>query len=235
MRQIIEKIVNRLGKHRSFVLDPQMSFWDVMMMSCHISEWALHGTLIKLFFRQASGLVLVGRGVRIRHPRYLTVGRNFIIEDYAEIMALSKQGIICGDNVTIGAYATIKPSSYYGKNMGEGLRIGNNSNIGRYSFVGCSGFIEIGNNVMISPRVSFYAENHNFESTERTMKEQGITREKITIEDDCWIASGSTILAGVTVGRGSIVAAGSVVTQNILPYSIVAGVPARVIQSRIQA
>lgn len=234
MRKIIEWIVNRLGKHHAFAMDAMMSSGDILRMLLQMTAWAVRGFLMRPFWRRSRGLVMIGQGVRIRYPRYLTVGRNFIVEDYAEIMALSKQGITCGDDVTIGAYATIKPSSYYGRNMGEGLRIGNNSNIGRYSFVGCSGLIEIGNNVMVSPRVSFYAENHNFETTERPMKEQGITRQKIVIEDDCWIASGAIILAGVTIGRGSVVAAGSVVTQDVLPYSIVAGVPARVIRSRIE-
>jgi acetyltransferase-like isoleucine patch superfamily enzyme len=65
------------------------------------------------------------------------------------------------------------------------------------------------------------------------MKLQGVTRDPIVIEDDCWIASHSIVLAGVTIGRGSIVAAGSVVTKSVPPYSIVAGSPARVIRSRL--
>ena len=156
----------------------------------------------------------------------------FIVEDYVEIMALSKQGIVCGNNVTVGAHAIIKPSSYYGQNLGEGLFVGDNSNIGRYNYVGCAGFFRIGKNVMIGPRVSFYAENHNFSSTDIPMKNQGVTRTPIIVEDDCWIASGSIILAGVTVVSGSIVAAGSIVDPNVPPYSVVAGVPAKVIRTR---
>jgi acetyltransferase-like isoleucine patch superfamily enzyme len=64
------------------------------------------------------------------------------------------------------------------------------------------------------------------------MRNQGVRREFIRVEDDCWIASHAVVLAGVTVGRGSIVAAGSVVTKNVPPYSIVAGVPARVVGRR---
>ena len=52
------------------------------------------------------------------------------------------------------------------------------------------------------------------------------------IEDDCWIAANTIILAGVTIGRGSVIAAGSVVTKDVPPYSIVGGVPAKVIKSR---
>lgn len=56
--------------------------------------------------------------------------------------------------------------------------------------------------------------------------------EEAVIEDDVWLGYGTVVLTGVTVGRGSIVAAGSVVTRDITPYSIAAGVPARVIGQR---
>jgi acetyltransferase-like isoleucine patch superfamily enzyme len=116
--------------------------------------------------------------------------------------------------------------------MGEGLRIGNNSNIGCYAYIGCSGHVTIGDNVMMGPNVSIFAENHNFNDLDRPMQQQGVTRKPISIEDDCWIASGTTVLAGVTIGRGSVIAASSVVTQDIPPFSVAAGAPARIIRSR---
>ena len=85
---------------------------------------------------------------------------------------------------------------------------------------------------MMSPGVSLFAENHNFSDPTLPMKDQGVTVSFVTIEDDCWIASNSTILAGVTIGTGSVVAAGSVVTKDVPPYSVVAGSPAVVIKSR---
>jgi len=193
---------------------------------------AWRGFWVKLRFREASGLVLLGRHVTIRHPEYLAVGRNFIVEDYAEIMALSEEGIVLGDNVTIGAFATIKPSNYYGRELGVGLRVGNNSNIGRYSYIGCSGRISIGNNVLMGPRVGLFAEDHNFERVDTPIRDQGVVREPIVIEDDCWIGSGSIITGGVRIGQGAIIAAGSVVTRNVPPYKVVGGVPARVIRNR---
>ena len=57
-------------------------------------------------------------------------------------------------------------------------------------------------------------------------------KKEVIIEDDCWIAANSIILAGVTIGQGSVVAAGSVVTENVPAYSVVAGVPAKFIKSR---
>jgi len=234
LRRLIAQLVKRLGKHRSFSLDPRWSTRDIVSMVFQMMAWTARGTLVRLRLGHATGLIMVGHGVRIRYPRYLKVGRNFVVEDYAEIMALSQHGISCGDHVTIGAYATIKPSSYYGCNPGQGLRIGDRSNIGRYSYIGCSGLITIGCDVMISPRVSMYAEDHNYQDANVPMREQGVIRAPIVIEDDCWIASGAVILASVTIGRGSIVAAGSVVTRDVPPYSIVAGVPARVIRNRLE-
>ena len=68
---------------------------------------------------------------------------------------------------------------------------------------------------------------------EQPIMKQGVKREFVKIEDDCWIAANTVILAGVTIGKGSVIAAGSVVNKDVPPYSVVAGVPAKVIKSRI--
>lgn len=56
----------------------------------------------------------------------------------------------------------------------------------------------------------------------------------IVVQDDVWLGYGSIILSGVTIGQGSVIAAGTVVTKDVLPYSIVAGVPARIIKYRFR-
>lgn len=205
---------------------------DILNTLFRLSFFYLRGMFQRLFFKRSSGWVLVGKGASIRYARHLSVGRDFIVEDYAEVNCMTYRGIIVGDRVTIGKHAIIRPTNIYGSAIGEGLKIGNNSSIGPYSYIGCSGYIEIGDNVMMSPRVSIYAENHLFDHPDLTIKEQGVKREFVKIEDDCWIAANTVILAGVTIGRGSIIAAGSVVTKDIPPYSIVGGVPAKVIKSR---
>lgn len=183
-------------------------------------------------FASSKGLIFIGKGVSIRFAGHLETGKELIIEDYAEINCLSKQNIRFGNRVTIGKFAIIRPTNTYGGEIGDGLKIGDNSNIGPYSYIGCSGYIEIGNNVMISPRVSIYAENHIYEDSNVSIKSQGIKREFVKIEDDCWIAANSVILAGVTIGRGSVIAAGSVVTKDVPPYSVAAGIPAKIIKQR---
>ena len=192
----------------------------------------LRGLKTRFWIKSAKGLLLVGKNVRLFYPKNLQVGYNTIIEDGAEINCLSQQGIKLGNRVTIGKYAIIRPSNIYGGPIGEGLTMGDNSNIGPYNYIGCSGKITIGNNVMLAPRVSIYAENHVFDHPELLIRDQGVEKKEVIIEDDCWIAANSIILAGVTIGQGSVVAAGSVVTENVPAYSVVAGVPAKFIKSR---
>lgn len=52
----------------------------------------------------------------------------------------------------------------------------------------------------------------------------------VVVEEDVWIGANVILLSGVVVGRGATVAAGSVVTKDVPPYSIVGGVPAKVIK-----
>ena len=61
---------------------------------------------------------------------------------------------------------------------------------------------------------------------------ESLTKGDIIVEDDVWIGFRSTILSGVTIGKGSVVAAGAVVTKNVPPFSVVGGVPAKVIKFR---
>lgn len=55
-------------------------------------------------------------------------------------------------------------------------------------------------------------------------------RGRVHIKNDCWIGAGAIVLPDITIGEYSIVGAGAVVTSNVPPYSIVAGVPAKVIK-----
>jgi len=94
--------------------------------------------------------------------------------------------------------------------------------------------VEIGNKVLIASNVAFLnSDDHRFDIVGKAMFDSGRgDKYKIMVEDDVWIGYGAIILTPVIIGRGSIVAAGSVVTQNIPPYTIVAGVPAKQIRKR---
>jgi len=64
------------------------------------------------------------------------------------------------------------------------------------------------------------------------MQKQGGEPGPVIIEDDVWIGARVIILAGVTIGTGAVIGAGSVVTRDVLPFTIVGGVPAKLIRER---
>ena len=82
--------------------------------------------------------------------------------------------------------------------------------------------------VSISPRVTLVtASSPNFSRIRPYVK---VLNGKIIIEKDAWIGAGAIILPNVTIGEGAVVGAGAVVTKDVLPYTVVAGVPARTIK-----
>lgn len=91
---------------------------------------------------------------------------------------------------------------------------------------------EIGDNVRIAAQVVIIPMNHIYEDPDTPIWKQGIRAKGIKIEDDVWIGAGAKILDGVTIGKGSVIGAGAVVTDDIPPYSVAVGVPARVIKKR---
>ena len=102
---------------------------------------------------------------------------------------------------------------------------------------------EIGDFCLIANRVSIIGRNdHDFTAVGFPMRyapwiaskrfPSPHIDEKAVIDQDVWIGFGAVVLTGVTIGRGSVIAAGSVVTKDIPPYSIAAGVPAKVVAQR---
>lgn len=234
MNKSVSRLIGRIsGIDLSDRFDESWDNFSTFGVFIRMSVWLVRGTFWRFFFKSSQGILLIGKRITLRQTHHLSVGKSFIAQDNCEINCLSQHGIVFGDKVTIGSYAIIRPTNLYGGEPGMGLKIGNNSSIGPFSYIGCSGYIEIGDNVMISPRVSIYSENHNFDDVQVPMIDQGVSRSFVKIEDDCWIAANSIILAGVVIGKGSVIAAGSVVTKDVPPYSVVAGNPARIVKSRI--
>lgn len=74
---------------------------------------------------------------------------------------------------------------------------------------------------MVGPRVSMFAENHNFNEIDQNIKSQGVHSEGIVIEDNCWIGSGTIILDGVRIRSGSVIGAGTIVSKSTNKDSII--------------
>lgn len=96
-----------------------------------------------------------------------------------------------------------------------------------------TGEIEIGNRVMIGYDSKILSSSHIVpEDKYLPIRFAGHTLKKVIIEDDAWIASNVIITQGVTIGKGSIIAAGAVVLNDIPPYTVHGGIPAKFIKNR---
>jgi len=131
-----------------------------------------------------------------------------------------------GVGTTIKQYAIIATS-------GGRISLGKECNVGQFNtIITKTRDVIIGDFVRIGPHVNIIASNRIYKSKDIPILRQGITEEGITIGNDVWVGAGSTILDGVNLGDGVVVAAGAVVTKDIPAYSIVGGVPARIIGER---
>ena len=94
------------------------------------------------------------------------------------------------------------------------------------------GEINIGNYVAIANGATIISETHNFSETDKFIKDQGITKKPISIEDDVWLGSKVTILGNTRIGKGAVIGAGSVVTKDVPSYAIAYSVPCKVVRNR---
>ena len=143
---------------------------------------------------------------------------------------------------------TINQSTFEGKNTVNSNSSVLNSSIGLCTYIGDGSYIshtKIGNHptsVFVSTFPSFYYNTESqigFTFHEGNAIFDGIKRFpegendfQVVIGHDVWIGCNSLIRGGVKIGNGSVIGAGAVVTRDVPPYSIVAGVPAKVIKYR---
>lgn len=126
----------------------------------------------------------------------------------------------CGKNIKLENSVLLSPF----------IEIGDNTEINEFTRIRAN--VQIGKDVLIAPGVQLLSINHEFRDIDVPMIEQGEREGSIVIEDDVWIGTNAVILQDVRIGAHSIVGAGAVVTKDTPAYSIVGGVPAKVIGSR---
>lgn len=226
-----ERIIRQLKHDPSYTLDSHIFGRDLLDILRRRGVTVLRGGWLRHQLARSEGMLFIGKNATLLHKRSISVGHSVIIEDNVFIDALSKNGIVLGNNVTIAKFTVVQCTGVIHE-MGVGLTLGDNSAVGAYSFLGGQGGITIGSNVIMGPKVNIFSENHGFSDLSTPIRLQPITRRGVTIDDNCWIGANSTILDGVHIHTGCVVAAGSVVTKDVMPNTVVGGVPARLIKKR---
>jgi acetyltransferase-like isoleucine patch superfamily enzyme len=178
-----------------------------------------------LFKRLGRGSIL-GKGVTLRAPGNISLGARVLIDDYAVLDAKgARSSIELGDRILVGRNTILSCSD-------SRIRVGDGVSIGPFCFFASKSFIDVGSNVSIGSGTHLMAGTHATDDPDAPIIQQARLSKGITVEDNVWIGSGAKVLDGVRVGRNSIVGAGAVVSQDVPPWMVVLGNPARVVQRR---
>ena len=114
----------------------------------------------------------------------------------------------------------------------ESISLGCNISIADFVHMWGSGGIEIGDNTLIGAHGVITTNTHDKKTI---LFKDRVIRKPIKIGKNVWIGTGAIILAGVIIGDGAIIGAGAVVTNNVNPYTIVLGVPAKLLEKRLDS
>ncbi|MFL0194651.1 acyltransferase [Clostridium sp. WILCCON 0269] len=230
MIKLVSWLISKI-KHREYKVDERITSGDLIMIIIGRTLMILRGIHHKILFKKAPGAIFVGKNVNIYSHKNMECGRGITIEDGCFINALCKNGVHIGKNFSLGRNSIIECTGVI-RELGDGLFIGDDVGIAANAFISMRGKVEIGRNTIFGPGVKLFAENHNFADLEIPIFLQGATRKGIKIGEDCWIGANAVILDGVHIGNKVIVAAGAVVNKDIPDYSIVGGIPAKVVKMR---
>ncbi|MGL5082088.1 MAG: acyltransferase [Microcoleaceae cyanobacterium] len=191
--------------------------------------YLLRKFLYPRLLKQVGSGVILGQGLVLRHPGKISLGDRVAIDDYGLIdgSGAGEEGIYLGDNVIVSKNCVIQGKT-------GPVIIGDKTDLGCNVVLTSSSGIYIGKSVLIASNCYLGGGRYGTDRLDIPMMEQGIyTKGPVVIEDDVWLGAGATVLDGVTIGKGSIIGAGAVVTKDLPAYSVAAGVPAKVLRSRL--
>ena len=219
----------------------QRSWWallkyEFVIMLCNGRSGALGYVLRKLFYPLIFGNigrnVTFGRNLTIRHPHKIKIGDNCIIDENCVLDAKGDdvRGIEMGNDCVLSRNNILSCKGGY-------IKLGDGTNIAQNSLVHSEVAVELGQNTLVASYVYFVGGgNHDFSRTDITVIQQpSLSRGGIFIEDNCWFGAGVIVLDGSHIGRDCVVAAGAVINSDMPAFSVVVGMPARVLRNRLES
>lgn len=174
---------------------------------------ALYSFLVSRQLKSVKGIFLVNGDVSILGGKHMQTKGDFYAGRGLRLEAVEKF-----------KDKTYQPAIIFGKNFSTGENL----------HIGAVDRVEIGDDVLFGSKVYVTDHQHGMTTYEDMSKapenRELVSRGPVVIEDKAWVGDNVVILDGITIGHNAIVAAGAVVTKNVPPYTVVAGVPARVIK-----
>lgn len=228
MKRLIQLVIRK--RNPNFTFDPALDNVAFFSFIWTFSWGFLRGLKLLVLMKNPK-MAILGKRVSFFNTSHFSFGRFLKLGNDVYISALGRQGLIMGDNVSIGDFSRVVVSSSF-NHLGEYIKIGHKVGMGEFTYLGGGGGLEIGDECIIGQYFSCHPENHIATHLEVPIRLQGVTRKGIKIGKNCWIGSKVTILDGVEIGDGCIIAAGAVVNKSFPENSIIGGVPAKILKTR---
>lgn len=138
--------------------------------------------------------------------------------------------------IAIGAGTVVREHAWLNGGRAQGakvvLKIGDGCYIGRFSHINAAEGVTIEDRVLIADRVYISDIDHEYRKPGVPVIQQGVrAKGPVLLKSGCWIGAGAVILSGVTVGRNAVVAANAVVTKDVPDFTVVGGIPAKVLKT----
>jgi len=187
-------------------------------------------SILKKLYLRCKFDCYISTKAEIFHADKIVFGKNSQVYQHA-LLNFKSQHTRYSPSITLGSNSRILPFSKIIPQEGF-VKIGENCTVQYGCLLYGVGGLEIGDNTRIAAGSVISPMNHIYSAPHTPIWKQGETAIGIKIGSDVWIGSGVKVLDGVTIGDGAVVGAGSVVTKSLPPYSVAAGVPARVIKMR---
>lgn len=175
---------------------------------------SIYSLWIKQIFGYSGNGFFVQYPSNIKGGKYMTIGNNFI----------------AGDRLRLECWDT-----FVGDKFSPNLTIGSNVVCNYNIHIGCINKVIIGDNVLLGSNILITDHQHGFINENDIaippVKRRLYSLGPVIIEDEVWIGENVSIMPNVTIGKGCIIGANSVVTKCFPAYSVIAGVPAKIIKN----
>lgn len=186
----------------------------------------IRGFLYQLIHFKFIGIILMGRGVKIKGMSNIRIKGPIKLDDYSSIDARFCNILEIGRNFSLGKFSILRASG--SSFQCPGMYIGSNVSFGPFCYIGGGYGINIKNDNLFGPSIQIHPENHNFNDEKKLIREQGVYGVGIQIGSNCWFGARNTILDGVEIGDKVIFGALTLITKGIyIKNSIYYGSPAK--------
>jgi len=187
----------------------------------------LRAKLYPLLLGACGRNVSFGVNVTLRHPRKIRIQDDVAIDDGCVLDAkgAANQGIQVGRRVFLGRNSILACKD------GD-IVLEDGVNVSYNCAVFSASSVRIGAQTLLAAYCYVVGGGHDFDQLDRPVVQQGRPSKGIEIGPGGWLGAGAVILDGVSVGHDAVIGAHAVVTQDIPPFAVAAGAPARVVRDR---